>query len=93
MGHPRLPRRRRLGLHPSRLRSRDSPGPRHVLGEPVAPKSATAARKLPDYDAPFGWRAAIQKEMDRVEAFGGWEKADREHFAEGASFDQIYTKR
>jgi len=27
------------------------------------------------------------------EAFGGWEKADKEHFAEGASFDQIYTKR
>lgn len=27
------------------------------------------------------------------EAFGGWERADREHFAEGASFDQIYTKR
>lgn len=27
------------------------------------------------------------------EAFGSWEKADKEHFAEGASFDQIYTKR
>jgi sulfate transport system substrate-binding protein len=27
------------------------------------------------------------------EAFGGWEKADKEHFAEGASFDQIYTKK
>jgi sulfate/thiosulfate transport system substrate-binding protein len=27
------------------------------------------------------------------DAFGGWEKADKEHFAEGASFDQIYTKR
>ncbi len=27
------------------------------------------------------------------EAFGGWEKADKEHFAEGASFDQIYAKR
>jgi sulfate transport system substrate-binding protein len=27
------------------------------------------------------------------QAFGGWEKADREHFAEGASFDQIYTKK
>ena len=27
------------------------------------------------------------------EAFGGWAKADKEHFADGASFDQIYTKR
>ena len=27
------------------------------------------------------------------QAFGGWEKADQEHFAEGASFDQIYTKK
>lgn len=27
------------------------------------------------------------------EAFGGWEKADKEHFADGASFDQIYTKK
>ncbi|TXH89321.1 MAG: sulfate ABC transporter substrate-binding protein [Rhodoferax sp.] len=27
------------------------------------------------------------------EAFGGWEKADKEHFADGASFDQICTKK
>ena len=27
------------------------------------------------------------------QAFGGWAKADREHFADNASFDQIYTKR
>jgi sulfate transport system substrate-binding protein len=27
------------------------------------------------------------------QAFGGWEKADHEHFADGASFDQIYTKK
>jgi sulfate transport system substrate-binding protein len=27
------------------------------------------------------------------QAFGGWEKADREHFADGGSFDQIYTKK
>lgn len=27
------------------------------------------------------------------EAFGGWEKADKAHFADGASFDQIYTKK
>ncbi len=27
------------------------------------------------------------------EAFGGWAKADKEHFADGGSFDQIYVKR
>ncbi|WP_311220970.1 MULTISPECIES: sulfate ABC transporter substrate-binding protein [unclassified Acidovorax] len=27
------------------------------------------------------------------QAFGGWAKADKEHFADGASFDQIYTNR
>lgn len=27
------------------------------------------------------------------QAFGGWEKADKEHFADGGSFDQIYVKK
>ncbi len=27
------------------------------------------------------------------EAFGGWEKATRTHFADGGTFDQIYTKK
>ncbi len=27
------------------------------------------------------------------QAFGGWAKADKEHFADGGSFDQIYVKR
>jgi len=27
------------------------------------------------------------------EAFGGWEKAAKDHFADGASFDQIYTPK
>ncbi len=27
------------------------------------------------------------------QAFGGWAKADKAHFADGGSFDQIYTKR
>ena len=26
-------------------------------------------------------------------AFGGWSKADKDHFADGGSFDQIYAKR
>ena len=27
------------------------------------------------------------------EAFGGWAKADKDHFADGGSFDQIYVKK
>ena len=27
------------------------------------------------------------------QAFGGWDKADKAHFADGGSFDQIYTKK
>ncbi len=27
------------------------------------------------------------------DAFGGWDKATKEHFADGASFDQIYTRK
>jgi len=27
------------------------------------------------------------------QAFDGWEKADKTHFADGGSFDQIYTKK
>ena len=26
------------------------------------------------------------------QAFGGWAKADKAHFADGGSFDQIYSK-
>jgi sulfate transport system substrate-binding protein len=28
-----------------------------------------------------------------AQAFGGWAKADREHFADGGSFDQIYARK
>ena len=27
------------------------------------------------------------------DAFGGWDKAAKDHFADNASFDQIYTKK
>ena len=27
------------------------------------------------------------------QAFGGWAKADKEHFADGGSFDQIYVRK
>ena len=28
-----------------------------------------------------------------AQAFGGWDKADKDHFADGGSFDQIYLKK
>jgi ABC-type sulfate transport system substrate-binding protein len=27
------------------------------------------------------------------QAFGGWAKADKDHFADGGSFDRIYTRK
>ena len=44
-------------------------------------------------------QAKYAKQLPKVnlftidEAFGGWDKADKEHFADGGSFDQIYTKK
>jgi len=35
----------------------------------IPPTSIRAAQSRPDYSAPFGWKAAIQKEIDRVVAF------------------------
>ena len=43
------------------------------LNAPTAPKSAGAAARLPDFDAPNGWRASIQRELDKINRFGGWE--------------------
>ena len=41
-------------------------------GIPTPPSSVAAARRLPDFDAPHGWRAAITKEITRVEGFNAW---------------------
>jgi sulfate transport system substrate-binding protein len=44
-------------------------------------------------------QAKYEKQFPKIklftvdEAFGGWPKADREHFADGASFDQIYSRK
>jgi sulfate transport system substrate-binding protein len=44
-------------------------------------------------------QAKYEKQFPKIklftvdEAFGGWAKADREHFADGASFDQIYSRK
>ncbi|WP_296509906.1 sulfate ABC transporter substrate-binding protein [Rhodoferax sp.] len=44
-------------------------------------------------------QAKYAKQFPRIklftidQAFGGWDKADKAHFADGASFDQIYVKK
>ena len=45
------------------------------------------------------FQAKFVKQLPKIklftidEAFGGWTKAAKDHFADGANFDQIYTKR
>ena len=39
----------------------------------VPPVSVAAARRLPNYGAPHGWKAAMTKEVRRVEGFNAWE--------------------
>jgi sulfate transport system substrate-binding protein len=54
-----------------------------------------------EFNAAFAeyWKAKYAKQFASLktftinEAFGGWEKADAEHFTDGASFDRIYTKK
>jgi hypothetical protein len=41
-------------------------------GTPTPPSSVAAARRLPDFAAPHGWRDAITKEVRRVEGFRAW---------------------
>ena len=49
---------------------------------PISPKAqAKYAGKLPSI-----------KLVTIDQAFGGWAKADKDHFADGGSFDQIYAK-
>ena len=44
-----------------------------VPDAPHAPRSVAAARQLPDFNAPNGWGASIDKEIRRVEGFDAWE--------------------
>ena len=38
----------------------------------IAPASVQAAKRGPEWDIPNGWRAAVVKEVSRVEGFNGW---------------------
>ncbi|MBT0570180.1 sulfate ABC transporter substrate-binding protein [Curvibacter sp. CHRR-16] len=62
-------------------------------GQDIAGKNfyrpAASAKAKAKYEKQF----APLKLFTIDEAFGGWDKADKEHFADGGSFDQIYTKK
>jgi sulfate transport system substrate-binding protein len=62
-------------------------------GQDIAGKNfyrpAVSEKAKAKYDKQF----AKIKLFSIDEAFGGWEKADKEHFADGGSFDQIYTRK
>ena len=49
----------------------------------------TAEKAKAKYDKQFPKLTLVTIDQ----AFGGWAKADKAHFADGASFDQIYTKK
>ena len=40
------------------------------------------------------WNIPVNGDMDVIDqAFGGWTQATKAHFADGASFDQIYARK
>ena len=52
-------------------------------------EQARAAQAKAQYDKQFPKLTLATIDQ----AFGGWAKANREHFADGALFDQIYSRR
>ncbi len=61
-------------------------------GQDIAGKNyyrPTSEKAKAKFDAQFPKLTLVTIDQ----AFGGWAKADKEHFADGGSFDQIYTRR
>ena len=56
----------------------------------VPPVSVAAARRRPDYGAPHGWKAAMTKEVRRVEGFNAWELV---RFSEYWKVQRAYPNR
>jgi len=48
-----------------------------------------------EFNAAFAkhWKAKTGQDVTIKQSHGGWEKADKDHFADGGSFDQIYLKK
>ena len=47
----------------------------------------------PDIAAKYSAQFPALKLVTIDDAFGGWAKAQKKHFADGGSFDQIYEKK
>ena len=61
-------------------------------GQEIAGKNyyrPTSEKAKAKFDAQFPKLTLVTIDQ----AFGGWAKADKDHFADGASFDQIYTRK
>ena len=61
-------------------------------GQEIAGKNyyrPTSEKARAKFDAQFPKLTLVTIDQ----AFGGWARADKEHFADGASFDQIYTRK
>ena len=62
-------------------------------GQDIAGKNFYRPAVSAKAQAKYAKQFAKLKLFTIEEGFGGWEKADKEHFADGGSFDQIYTKK
>ena len=52
--------------------------------------AGTGARPL--HEVSIALQAAAEQRVVVDEVFGGWRKAQKTHFADGGSFDQIYAR-
>ena len=62
-------------------------------GQDIAGKNFYRPAVSAKAQAKYARQFANIKRFTIDEAFGGWDKADKDHFADGASFDQIYTRK
>jgi sulfate transport system substrate-binding protein len=62
-------------------------------GQDIAGKNFYRPAVSEKAKAKYAGQFAKIKLFSIEEAFGGWEKADKDHFADGGSFDQIYTRK
>ena len=62
-------------------------------GQDIAGKNFYRPAVSTKAQAKYAKQFAMIKFFTIDEAFGGWQKADKAHFADGGSFDQIYTKK
>ena len=61
-------------------------------GQEIAAQNFYRPRN-PDIAAKYSAQFPTLKLVTIDDAFGGWAKAQKKHFADGGSFDQIYEKK